>query len=274
MKFAFPLSNQATAKATFLYFSSSNGGWNTMYNELSSQSLLKIPRKNASLRNRIIATTDKDPTSILLLNDNAESALKGWIKNQRYYYKKQNKIPGNYLSHDQIESLNNLNFIWDVRECMWNIRLKELEQFKITYGHSIVPRNYKNFPKLAAWVHDIRNRRRNQDKETSQDKETYKMSSLTRKQISDLDNLDFVWEVQDSMWFEKFNQLKDFHEVNGHSQVTKSNYHNISLVNWVTHQRQRCKIEYKRNLLDSIDFVWDATQTRSDESSVDVGNFS
>ena len=58
----------------------------------------------------------------------------------------------------------------------------------------------------------------------------------------------------EDQWSEIFNVLKEFHETNGHAQVTKSNCADKSLVQWVVRQRQHCEIEERRKFLDSIDF--------------------
>ena len=172
-----------------------SGIWNLRYNELLSQAHKSIPKKNATIFDKIIATDDKDEELILGLSKSTDPSLIKWIYAQRVKYRKQNKLLGKYLSYEKIELLNDINFIWDVKECIWNIRLRELEEFKRTHGHCLVPRNDKHFPKLKKWVNDTRKRRSNRN---------CKRSLLSEKQIQDLDNLGFIWNALDSVWYEKF----------------------------------------------------------------------
>ena len=64
-----------------------------------------------------------------------------------------------------------------------------------------------------------------------------------------------------------FYELKDFYIAHGHTRVTESNHHDKSLVEWVYRQRQHCNTKEKIKLLDSIDFIWDATQSHFDNVS-------
>ena len=139
------------------------------------------------------------------------------------------------------------------RECTWNIRLNELREFRKKHGHCLVPqRTCIHFPRLGKWVINVRHRKNNQEKETP----LLRCAFLTTKQIADLDNLNFEWDAIEAMWLEKFNELKEFHRVNGHSQVTETNCANRSLVSWSHNQRHRCNIEKRRKSLDSIKFSW------------------
>ena len=46
-------------------------------------------------------------------------------------------------------------------------------------------------------------------------------SCLTMKQIADLDHLNFEWDVDEDIWLEHFNTLKEFYRTNGHAKLTK-----------------------------------------------------
>ena len=66
------------------------------------------------------------------------------------------------------------------------------------------------------------------------------------------------------MWFEKFNDLKEFYKMNGHAKVTKSNCADKFLVNWVETQHHMHIIGERRKLLDSIEFIWSFSEMRED----------
>ena len=86
-----------------------------------------------------------------------------------------------------------MNFMWNPNEHMWNTRLNELREFLKKYGHCIVLRTYNKFPKLGEWVSKVRRCMKNQGKETP----LHHHAFLTAKQISDLDDLNFAWDLQE-----------------------------------------------------------------------------
>ena len=62
-------------------------------------------------------------------------------------------------------------------------------------------------------------------------------------------------KVKEDQWLQKFNQLKEFYNANGHTRVMRSNA-DKSLTSWVRRQRYCCRIESRRKMLDSIEFIW------------------
>ena len=219
------------------------------------------PKKEITTLGRIFAKQSNNGENVLLFRPSTDPSLMNWVKMQRYHYKKQNKVPGKYLTQDQIVLLDKMDFIWNVKEFVWNIRLTEIIQFRAKYGHSVVPEKYEYFPKLGKWVADVRYRKRIQAKEG----QLSTRSLLTIKQISDLDALKFVWDVHDAKWLEKFHALKYFYYTHGHTHVTVSNCTDKSLLKWVQDQRYRCKMEERIKLLDSIGFIWSNSRIMDDK---------
>ena len=81
------------------------------------------------------------------------------------------------LNSEQIDLLNRMNFVWNVPEFFWNIRLNELKEFKRIHRHTDVPLDVidPRYPNLPLWVRRVRSK------------------ALTCKHISDLDKLNFKW---------------------------------------------------------------------------------
>ena len=61
---------------------------------------------------------------------------------------------------------------------------------------------------------------------------------------------------REDQWLEKYNQLKEFYQKHGHTQVTYSKCSDESLVRWVRNQRRCCKMESRTKLLNAVGFVW------------------
>ena len=242
-------------------FSSSSGSpWNEMLQEVFSQPLITKPRKEVTVKDRILARNTDDDNLVLLFRNDTEKHLRSWVSDQRASYKRQLAGRGKSFTKDKIDALNEHKFIWDPKEFGWYIRLNELKMFQRENRHSIVPRGYKHFPKLGQWVRHMRSRKNNQDNQLS----GYKSAKLSDKQISDLNNLNFEWDPIEAQWLEKFHELKEFININGHVHVTRSNCSNISLWQWVNRQRITCKLDHRRELLDSIGFAWNGLEVKDE----------
>ena len=149
-----------------------------------------------------------------------------------------------------------MNFIWDVRQHLWDIRLKELKKFLRDHGHCIVPINYECFPKLGAWVRTVRHNKREQKKETSK-----KRFHISDKQIADLDYLDFEWDPCEAQWLEMYYKLKKHYETHDHTVVITDK----TLYRWIAWNRFRCKEEKRIMLLNSIGVTWPESRSHNAE---------
>ena len=64
------------------------------------------------------------------------------------------------LRADRFRRLQRLGFVWDCVKDQWEERFAELEAFKGRYDHCCVPREWRENPRLGAWVHAQRERKR------------------------------------------------------------------------------------------------------------------
>lgn len=82
--------------------------------------------------------------------DNAPLAQ--WVKRQRYQFKLKLEGKRSTLSDERVRLLNQIGFIWNSHDVVWEERWYELLAFKQIHGHCIVPSNYDKNPQLAIWV--------------------------------------------------------------------------------------------------------------------------
>lgn len=74
-----------------------------------------------------------------------------WIKNQRQIYSKGNMNPR------KLYLFNQINFIWDEREFTWEVKYKQLEDYKKRFGNCNVPKNWEENKSLSYWVRNQKN---------------------------------------------------------------------------------------------------------------------
>lgn len=139
----------------------------------------------------------------------------------------------------------------------WNIMFEKLRKYKETYGNCIVPRGFPLDPRLATWVSEQRKQYKL--------KLNGKTSSMNDKRIKLLNELGFVWNVQESAWNKHFDLLKQFKKDNGHCLVAVKH---PELGLWVKEQRRHYWLEkngkqsqmtiQRKTKLDEIGFCWDA----------------
>jgi hypothetical protein len=115
----------------------------------------------------------------------------------------------------------------------WALRYKELLQFYGTHGHAAVPHTYPRNPQLARWV----KRQRRQYKLLQESK----TSTMTSERLQLLGDLGFIWDSHEVNWREKLESLRNFRQVNGHSNVPSNHWDN-KLATWVKCQRRQHKL--------------------------------
>eukprot|EP00978_Attheya_sp_CCMP212_P047828 scaffold436057_cov43-Attheya_sp.AAC.1 len=144
----------------------------------------------------------------------------------------------------------------------WESRLEELMEFKKKHGHTNV---IQSSGPLGRWV----------EKQRSQYKllKKGKASAMSLKRREDLEAIGFQFEVHEETWQLRFQELTEFKDKHGHTNVTQNSGR---LGGWVTYQRsgyQRLKdgkpsamTKERLQKLESIEFQFnvfvDAWQRR------------
>jgi len=119
------------------------------------------------------------------------------------------------------------------RELSWKSKFEELRRFKQLHEHTNVPKSKKQ---LNNWV----NNQRSEYKKFKDNKKSY----MTPERIEKLESIGFEWECEDyeSVWNKRFNELKEYKEKYGRTNVPQNFKDNKQLGTWVHTQRS----EYKK----------------------------
>jgi hypothetical protein len=164
----------------------------------------------------------------------------------------------------------------------WDSKLVELVRFEKTFGHMLVPPEFRTAEhRLGAWVRHLRVLFE-QDKSRCAVDRKAKRSQLSGYRVKRLDAVGFDWhateeQVQNKRWGVYFQLLRDFFQKNGHVNVSAT--HKVSgmkIGNWARLQRiarQQNDDEGRLNAdqiskLDALGFDWELerdTQSSSNE---------
>jgi len=126
--------------------------------------------------------------------------LGSFVNNQRSEYRRYVKNTNNdgknsnsSMTEERIRELEGMGFMWSVRDgrTPWNVRLKELREYKKRYGNCDVPNNWTKNRPLSHWV--------------SKQRQQYKLynregggtSHLTEERVGQLNELGFDWRYPD-----------------------------------------------------------------------------
>jgi len=155
--------------------------------------------------------------------------LGAWVEKQRIEYKKycaireddwnDSEIPKTILNEDRVKKMDDIGFVWDVREKQFEEKLGQLRIFKEMNGH-IDPRSMNG--QLALWVRKRENQYRKylDAAATSIDEETLSGILPEDRRIA-LENVGFYRGMFDeprarlvknhrATWEERFEELKGY----------------------------------------------------------------
>ncbi|HQN45528.1 MAG TPA: Helicase associated domain protein [Rugosibacter sp.] len=129
----------------------------------------------------------------------------------------------------------------------WDRMYGELLSFNDTHGHTNVPK--RDATSLDMWV--------------SQQRHYYKTGKLLPQRREKLEQIGFEWSRNESAWDNKYFELIEFKEKQGHLNPARDIY--PSLYSWILRQRAvkqegRLEVE-KEKKLDLIGFDWDPTDS-------------
>ena len=108
----------------------------------------------------------------------ADEALHKWTHKQRQARKQDE------LTADRIHQLDQLGFIWETGELLWERMLAILIVYKSKHGNCDVPRYWQEDPQLAIWVATQRNRQR--------------LGELEPERVEKLQQVGFRWDESGS----------------------------------------------------------------------------
>jgi hypothetical protein len=193
----------------------------------------------------------------------ANLKLGQWVATQRTQHKLHQKGKPSRMTDEYIRALDGIGFDWGI----WNLRLGQLCEFKVQFGHSVVPQKYADNPKLGRWVSKQRREYRlHQEGEPS---------LMTEGRIRDLKSIGFEWETSKtglaSIWNVRIQEIREFKEQFGHCLVPQLYAANHKLGQWVSTQRKNYRwlqegkpssmTEDRIRELESIGFDWGTSKT-------------
>ncbi|MDB2663277.1 Helicase associated domain protein, partial [Paracoccaceae bacterium] len=122
-----------------------------------------------------------------------------WVSTQRRYLDK--------MTNERKDQLDSIGFVWDVFSHAWEQGYNTLVQFKEMTGHCHVPQECElEGYKLGRWC-------------SIQRRDVDKLSSERKKRLEDLG---FVWNIQDAKWERGFAALALFKQIEGHCNVPQT----------------------------------------------------
>jgi len=185
-----------------------------------------------------------------------DQSLADWVHLQRRQYARLKRKKKSHMTIPRKTKLDRIGFFWKPYEAIWETRYHELRQFRKEYGHCYVDPMFEN-QKLAKWVvtqrHEYNMR------------QEHKSSRMTDERIAKLNKLKFEWDgrYKKTRWSDRYEQLKTFHEKNGHCRVPRNSEEYQALYDWAVQQRGRRRPEAPSKLsqdqiskLDEISFEW------------------
>lgn len=135
-------------------------------------------------------------------------------------------------------------------EQAWEEMFDSLLEYKSKYGDCLVPRSYKEDPKLGRWVNKQRTRR----------------GTLSSERKERLEKEGFIWCLQKhEEWNTMRERLLQFKDQNGNCRVPQGYKQDPKLGKWVDNQRHHQKTgqlsEERKKLLDEVGFSWKVIET-------------
>jgi hypothetical protein len=165
--------------------SSSTQLWNQKWNERYSE-LIGFRNKHGHIN----------------VDKSKHPALNNFVQNQRKEYRRWQRGEKSSMDERKVELLNNLLFVWDMNQQIWQSRYDELHQFKSDFGHVNVPIKYKT---LGQWVTKHRKAKR--------------AGALSQSRVERLDEIGFIWDVKEWQFQRRLDQIKEFKETYGHIDI-------------------------------------------------------
>ena len=183
-----------------------------------------------------------------------------WVNHQKLEYKRRCEGKPNQLTLERFVALQKIGFEWSLdHDSKWQQKFNELLEFRLQYGHTNVPFEYKENKQLATWVYNQRVLIRK--------KQEGNQVHFPVEHIAALENIGFDWGLgYCSKWDKKFAELKEFKQRYGHCNVSRRDTEYAQLRVWVTTQKfeygkkcagkASCISDDRIKALESIGFDW------------------
>lgn len=145
-------------------------------------------------------------------------SLRNWMNLQRMSMKKDT------ISQEKIKKLNDIDFIWEPYDEGWQEMYQKLIKYKELHGNCVVPYNYTSNKSLSNWV-AFQRRKASQN-------------TLSKEREAKLDDIGFVWNLEDYKWEEKY---QEFIRLSSVSETNITYKNNRELKVWINYQKRDFK---------------------------------
>jgi hypothetical protein len=170
--------------------------------------------------------------------------LRQWVNSQRHA-RRTGK-----LSAERVRRLDELGFVWDVRQVRWASMFEDLAAYQRAHGHCDVPSN-KDCIRLWRWVVTQRVARRK--------------GKLNTDQVRRLDTLGFIWGQHEEQWARMLVALVEYKRAYGNCDVPRAWPPNPKLGVWVDTQRQFNRMgrlpPHRRERLEELGFRFSCSRS-------------
>ncbi|MGN7614686.1 helicase associated domain-containing protein, partial [Magnetococcales bacterium HHB-1] len=106
--------------------------------------------------------------------------LSDWAKTQRRLRQREK------LSQDHQTKLNQLSFIWDPDDYLWQKYYLQLKHYIQKFGHDHIPRNKEPWTTLETWLR--------------QQRQSYQRQKLSKERVTQLNALPIHWQAKEAEW--------------------------------------------------------------------------
>jgi len=173
----------------------------------------------------------------------ANLQLGQWVRDQR---KKRNR-----LCPERILRLEEIGFVWDPFDVLWEEMFSVLLEYRKRYGDCDVPDPWPQNPKLSRWV--------------STQRKAQKEGNFIDDRKRRLTEIGFRWNPLDDTWNEMFSALTEYRSIHGDCNVPLRWRKNPKLGKWVLAQRKsknENRLDKNRSQqLAGLGFMWNPHET-------------
>jgi len=177
-----------------------------------------------------------------------------WCKNQRRFYTK------NLISKERKELLDQINFRWNTLHYSFEMRFKQLLDFRRKHGTLHVSQvkydKSSEYHKLSRWVNEVRRK--------------YNENRLSIERIKKLDKIGFIWNMEDERFSSMLLKLKKFYKIHAHFDVPQVG-RSKKLGEWVA--QIRCRGLVKKHYVDALNelgFEWVGKRKRLQKAKLSM----
>eukprot|EP00542_Grammatophora_oceanica_P000828 CAMPEP_0194070140 /NCGR_PEP_ID=MMETSP0009_2-20130614/88023_1 /TAXON_ID=210454 /ORGANISM="Grammatophora oceanica, Strain CCMP 410" /LENGTH=354 /DNA_ID=CAMNT_0038723391 /DNA_START=218 /DNA_END=1282 /DNA_ORIENTATION=- len=137
----------------------------------------------------LVAFKEEHGHTLVSRSDQANPKLSLWVVDQRRQMKLWKEGKNTTMTKERQRLLDDVGFVWQVRnKSSWEIRFKELLEYKEKHGTTVVPQHYKENKALGKWV--------------AKQREQYRFlkegrhSFLTPDRLELLNTCGFIWSLK------------------------------------------------------------------------------